>query len=81
MKETIKAYENVIEKITECIDSLREQKKNEKNIVVVHSIERRLDVLMVERRELIGKVAEMREYSGEKPQHPSLLHRYKNRRT
>lgn len=73
MKRLLDEYEKTIGEISEHIKALRAELKSERNIKKVHELERRIDVLMVERRELVGVVAELKRHLGPKMPSPSLL--------
>lgn len=75
MKEMLKSYEKTIEEIEERIKTLKLELERERSIERVHSLERRIELLVIERRELIQTAAEIRRHFQPKPIHPSLLFR------
>ena len=75
MKEMLKSYEKTIEEIEERIKTLKLELERERSIEKVHSLERRIELLIIERRELIQTASEIRRHFQPKPIHPSLLFR------
>lgn len=75
MKRLLEQYEKTIEDIEERIRQLGRELKAERNVQNIHSIERRIDLLAAERRELVFVVVEIKRHLAPKPVHPSLLHR------
>lgn len=75
MKRILDEYEKTIEGLDMRIKELKRDIEQERNIVKVHSLERRIDLLRRERRELIAVVVEINKHLAPKPVHPSLLKR------
>lgn len=75
MKEMLKSYEKTIEEIEVRIKALKGELNRERDIVKIHGLERRIELLIIERRELIQVVAEIKCHLAPKSVHPSLLYR------
>ena len=71
----LRSYEKTIEEIDERINLLKTEMKGEQNIEKIHGLERRIELLGIERKELIQVAAHIRSHFEPKPMHPSLLYR------
>ncbi|MDE6149956.1 MAG: hypothetical protein K2F81_07675 [Ruminococcus sp.] len=75
MKEMLRSYEKTIEEIDERIKLLKTEIKGEQNIEKIHRLERRIELLGIERKELIQVASHIRSHFAPKPIHPSLIYR------
>lgn len=75
MKEMLKSYEKTINEIENRIMELKIELKREREIEKIHSLEKRIELLSIERADLIRVAAKIKAHLGSKPVHPSLLYR------
>ena len=74
MKEMLLTYEKTILKIEEHITQLKSEMTQEKSIVKIHELERRIELLIIERRELIQVASEIMSHLAPKTINPSILY-------
>lgn len=75
MKEMLLSYEKTILKIEEHITQLKSEMTQEKSIVKIHELERRIELLIIERRELIQVASEIMSHLAPKTINPSIPYR------
>ena len=69
MERILKDYQETITKIEERIKELKAEKLKERDVLKLHKLEWRIDILIQERLEMMKTCAEIREYL--RPKEPS----------
>ena len=71
MEKILRQYEQTIDGIEKRIVQLKEEKKRERNLEALHKLEDRIELLKVERLEMMEVCREIREYLAPKAEFPA----------